>query len=373
MIEMPYRSTRPPNLMQAYGQPDRSRMAGELLQNLGMGIMGLSLKQPQMAMQAFGRPLSDPRQAMMEAARLDMMTQEMAMRQQEAARKHDEAVRKAALHEAYLGGMSGPERLEAEIIGPAKHAAEMMELKNKPPGKFIKGPGDEWGINPLEMELREAGRPQTTVNVKSEGRLEPGQRAIRDDMGNIIRIENIPGGAPALKAAAEERAVESARETETAQAGNVLDAINQIRELDEDSFFPVTGLAGEIGKIWPGSPQSDTAELIKTVESKITRDAMTDLRKGSSTGATGLGAINQAELDMLRSSVASLKQRQSREQFFRNLDIVEANINRVVHGSPEHQARVRAQQRAAGGDATTIAPTPVDDLLDKYAPMVGGS
>lgn len=49
-------------------------------------------------------------------------------------------------------------------------------------------------------------------------------------------------------------------------------------------------------------------------------------RTGSAVGATGFGALNTAELQLLKDRVAALRVGQSYEQFMQNLEVIENTL-----------------------------------------------
>jgi hypothetical protein len=79
-----------------------------------------------------------------------------------------------------------------------------------------------------------------------------------------------------------------------------------------------TGFAGSVGKFVAGSPQSDLAFSLQSIEANLAFDKLQAIRDASPTGGA-LGAITERELDLLKSTWGSIAQAQSQEQFMTRL------------------------------------------------------
>lgn len=92
----------------------------------------------------------------------------------------------------------------------------------------------------------------------------------------------------------------------------------------------------------PGSSQKDWAELKSTVISNIGLDKILALKASSAQGATGLGALNEAELKMLQDHLGSLDQARSPEA----LKGVMRRIDRTLERIQDRQMRLLKRSRA---------------------------
>lgn len=119
-----------------------------------------------------------------------------------------------------------------------------------------------------------------------------------------IKRERMAGAASS--AAAELRAV-------------IADA-QEAKKLSRDGYF-ATGFGANTASGFGGTAASDVAGLLDTIGGNLAFDKLQRMRDSSPTGGA-LGQVTEKELDLLRSSVASLKQSQSDEQFQRNMDRV---------------------------------------------------
>ena len=119
--------------------------------------------------------------------------------------------------------------------------------------------------------------------------------------------------------------------SEAKQTQDVVDGL-----LSSPGLSKATGLEGYIpgrGRILPVAG-SDTAEFmanLKTLEARITALALQNARVGSTSGATGYGALDAGEREMLKNSVASMSLEQGEPALRKNL----ATIKRIIDRSEE--------------------------------------
>jgi hypothetical protein len=120
------------------------------------------------------------------------------------------------------------------------------------------------------------------------------------------------------------------------QGNVVLGNIGRAKELAHDYvLFPNTGLAMAAPWGWlnsiAGSPANDLAKTLDSVKANIGFDKLQEMRANSPTGGA-LGSVSNEENTLLQSTIASLDQSQSKEQFLRNLQEVENRYLDIVHG-----------------------------------------
>lgn len=220
-------------LMQGSG----ARAVGNVLQNLGMGIMGLAQKNPQAAMAGFGRRFQDPRVAMMDAARLDMATQQMAAQQAKAAREAQVREERARLGQDYLGTIDDPaERIRAELIGAAEHAEMISEAglegPDLPTGIRLNPTTGEREIDPLWIEQQSYKKP--LVQLQQGAKVPENYRPVYNTSGELERVEPIPGGPADL--ATKSRTYTPEQAGRTAAQMNAVDSVRNVRDylIDKD-------------------------------------------------------------------------------------------------------------------------------------------
>lgn len=128
----------------------------------------------------------------------------------------------------------------------------------------------------------------------------------------------------------------------TREVENVQSAIDRALPLISAQ---TTGWRGYLGKYVPGSQAYNLVSLIDTIESKIVRDTMAEMRSLSAAGATGFGALSERELDLLRSSVQNLKTSQTEDQLRENLAIVRRHLS----GLPDRMRSALSEEAKARG------------------------
>lgn len=177
------------------------------------------------------------------------------------------------------------------------------------------------GVSPEEA-LQRAFSGGTTINMPGAptiGTIPPGYQAVQDPETGRFRFEPIEGG-PVEAAAAAAAAQAEGRGELAARAGNVvLEDINRIQSIIDESDLPVTGMTGALLRNVPGTNAYDVSALATTIRANIGFDRLQQMREASPTGGA-LGAVSERELTELQSVLGSLDQAQSQEQFERNLN-----------------------------------------------------
>lgn len=93
-----------------------------------------------------------------------------------------------------------------------------------------------------------------------------------------------------------------------------------------------TGIGGATLSGIPGTPAHDLSKIVDTIEANIGFDKLNQMRQQSPTGGA-LGSVTERELALLSSTLGSLKQSQSKEQFISNLEKVREQVRQIVHGA----------------------------------------
>lgn len=138
-------------------------------------------------------------------------------------------------------------------------------------------------------------------------------------------LENIPGSPQAL-------ATTERRGAQLAAANAVTRDIDRILERLDNAGMPVTGfMAPTMAALASGSPAADVAELRKTIEGNISFNKLNELRQQSPTGGA-LGNVTDKEIELLKTTLGSLNQNQSPQQFRQNLLNVRDAFMEVIHG-----------------------------------------
>jgi hypothetical protein len=146
---------------------------------------------------------------------------------------------------------------------------------------------------------------------------------------------------------------------------NVLGSIASIEQAvktaadDWNPFNNVTGFIGNAMSYVAGSPAHDVASMIEQVEANIGFDRLQKMRDESPTGGS-LGNVSEMELTLLKSSLASLRQSQSREQFMYNLQRVKEHYQKATQAiDRQRQAYqsglIQQGQQIGGGSSITTS------------------
>lgn len=230
---------------------------------------------------------------------------------------------------------TAPEKREQTRLETQKKSLEVQKLEREVTG--VMTPEQE----AQKVRLARAGR---SVN---EAPIPPGYRAIRDQEGNLERVEPIPGSKQEreLKALEEKKVKADVMRSETGSV--VANALDDIDRLAAGSSLPVAGAIGSRISSIPGTAAHDVAKSLETVGANISFGQLQQMRESSPTGGA-LGAVTERELDLLKNSFASLSQTQSPEQFKTNLGRVRATFERIVHGRT-----LTTTERKTGGPMTT--------------------
>jgi hypothetical protein len=164
--------------------------------------------------------------------------------------------------------------------------------------------------------------------------LSPGAQRF-DAQGN-----QVASVAPATDPQAAERQ-QRASQAQQQQISSVRSALDRARgQIGFWTTGPLAGLAS-IG----GTPAADLAATIDTIEANLSFQALADMRANSPTGGA-LGSITERELQLLGSTVASLRQSQSPQQLRENLSTIERTLDGVAARSA--QAAPRPAQSGGG-------------------------
>ena len=133
--------------------------------------------------------------------------------------------------------------------------------------------------------------------------------------------------AAASKAAPDEETKEFERKKKIEDVNNLLANVAQARRA---LGFWGTGPGGQVAKGLWGTPAQDLSAAIDGIRSPIVLQALQEARKGSVAGATGFGALSERELNIIASTIASLKQGQSEEELSKNLNRIETHFRRFA-------------------------------------------
>lgn len=158
---------------------------------------------------------------------------------------------------------------------------------------------------------------------------ESGQRGAElQYTGPIARSRAVEAGRGETQAEKEKQLPKAtARMMETEQGAGLVKST--IKQAKAQSKWYTTGLPGAVTKGVPGTPAFDLARTVDTIKANVGFDKLQRMREISPTGGA-LGQVAVQEIIYLQSTLSNLEQSQSKEQFDRNLDIVDTAYDSAI-------------------------------------------
>lgn len=146
------------------------------------------------------------------------------------------------------------------------------------------------------------------------------------------------------------------------QVGFVKDTIAKAR----DEIGPLSAGLASVTDFIPGSPASQLKESLKAAESQVLLQTLAEMKKLSSTGSSGFGALSNAEGDTLRAKWGSISRARNPAKLRDALDDFESQLDRSsdrVKKAYEDDVRARGQR---GNPAPAAAGSDIDALVAKH-------
>jgi len=234
------------------------------------------------------------------------------------------------------------------------------------------------GVSPADAQGMAFGGGGTVINnqVGPDGTQLPNPATgfvyARDAQGNVIMegytlpnggVASRPRQIPIAGSGADTDAVAAAEQAGAADAttamtaGVVLEDIDRIQEIVNESTIPITGAIGGLMSFIPGTNSYDVSQLATTIRANIGFDRLQRMRAESPTGGA-LGNVTVQELARLESVLGSLDQGQSQEQFLRNFQRLEGlYVDIMDRVDPAFAAEMGYAQ---GGQASGQLQSPVE-------------
>ncbi len=217
-----------------------------------------------------------------------------------------------------------PEVGEALFGASLKKRFEPPELPNTVQ-EFQYGQKDP-AYNEWRKNISQAGAQ------KSVGPPQPGWRIVYDEAGNPVSQEPIPGSPAAMEAAREVSADRSKVEQKGQKAVTMLDATSSIKDEIKNASTPVTGTLSRPFAMYSGSSAGRVRAYVGALKSGVGLQALSALKELSATGASGFGALNQAELQLLLDQVGALDPDNTEPDIFlKTIDRIEQQWQQVLN------------------------------------------
>lgn len=116
-----------------------------------------------------------------------------------------------------------------------------------------------------------------------------------------------------------------------------------------------TGLGSLLSSI-PGTEARDLQAKFETIKANLASDMLEDMKSQSKTGASGLGALNKAELVMLQSARTSLDAGQSQKQIKESLDVINKYYSKRAGLEPSDLWNKPAKKEETTGGGWSVVP-----------------
>lgn len=145
------------------------------------------------------------------------------------------------------------------------------------------------------------------------------------------------------QAAAEQEGVQL--QTEAGKAETMLDATSSIKGIMEGASTPVTGTSSRPFATFSSTPAGQVRSYVGTLKSGVALGAIQRLKEASATGATGFGAMNEAELQLLIDDIGALDpDTTDPEIFMKTVDRIERRYKRVAEDIKENVSPERIKE-----------------------------
>ncbi len=110
------------------------------------------------------------------------------------------------------------------------------------------------------------------------------------------------------------------------------DIFNLVEQYGEENVFGPESIISKAPIFGLSTPQGAVAAKLQTLDAQLVKRAMTKFREGSTQGATGFGALNEKELQVIQSLFTNLQQAQGGPQIMQNLRRLKAGMDALAYG-----------------------------------------
>ncbi len=222
---------------------------------------------------------------------------------------------------AYQAGVITPEQIGGSIMEGRKAQRPMTSI-----GK-LQADLEAGRISRAQYDQAAAGigKPGVEINMPQVGTIPQGYELHQDPRNGAYSMRPIPGGP---EDTSEQDALRLRNQGE--QTVNLMDTIEQIRKLANESAVPVFGTQSIPLRIYSETPQAKVAAHMRHITSGVALGAMMRLKEASATGATGFGQMNLRELELLINDIGALNLNASEDVILPTLDRVEARAKSVA-------------------------------------------
>lgn len=157
-----------------------------------------------------------------------------------------------------------------------------------------------------------------------------------------------------------DRAKRLGRPSKLAESSIMIEDIGRALDIlsSNEGFLPKTGTVGSVIDYFPETKAGQLASQLKSVQNLVGFGKLAGMREKSPTGSSGLGSLSEQEMEGLKSTSGNLEVKQRKEDLEYNLKRLHNQQMDLVHGTPEHIAKV-AQEK-------NLPPEIVNQLSMRY-------
>jgi hypothetical protein len=110
------------------------------------------------------------------------------------------------------------------------------------------------------------------------------------------------------------------------------DIFKLVEQYGEEDVFGPESIISKAPIFGLSTPQGMVAAKLQTLDAQLVKRAMTKFREGSTQGATGFGALNEKELQVIQSLFTNLQQAQGGPQIMQNLRRLKTGMDALAYG-----------------------------------------
>jgi len=146
------------------------------------------------------------------------------------------------------------------------------------------------------------------------------------------QVMELPPTRKEVQEAEAERSASESAATQAVEKSNImLETTQNIRNLLKGASAPATGTFSTVPGMFSNTNAGKVRSEIKTLQSGVAVGTLLRLKQASSTGASGFGALNKAELDLLLNEIGSLDaDNTDAEILLKTLDRIDARYQQVM-------------------------------------------
>ena len=177
----------------------------------------------------------------------------------------------------------------------------------------------------LNYSVKKDGTDKALIGVKSL----PEYDMVKQDDGTYTVLNKTTAGVVQENVPTAESAnIAKQKYAKTVQTLHEID--RQIGFIDESKRLTneYTAFLYPLAKYFPTSDSRQQKAMVESLQSNLAMDKLMELKRNSTTGASGLGALNQAELIMLQDALGKLDPAVGDKAFKRQLDLVKKHYMR---------------------------------------------